>query len=85
MTVVAVISMGLVALVVIATIEVALLMFVSTIGISIVGSSAMTAKLDKWLDKHLTAVELTIISVVIPSLDQLVRVSVLYMHTMKTA
>ena len=46
MTVVAV-SMGLVALVVVATIEVALLMFVPTIGITIVGSSAMTAKLDK--------------------------------------
>ena len=75
----------LVALVAVAITEVILLIFAGTVGTSIVGSSAMTAKLDKWLDKHLTAVELTIISVVIPSLDQLVRVSVLYMHTMKTA
>ena len=57
------------------------LLFVTTVGISV--SSAMTAKLDKWLDKHLTLVELTKISVEIPSLDQLVRVSVLCMKQYK--
>lgn len=44
---------------------------------SIVVFSAITAKVDKWCDKHLTVVELSVIIVSIPSLDQLEKVSVL--------
>ena len=61
----------------VAVVAVVAVVSVATVGISIVMSSAITAKLDKWLDKHLTVVELTKISVSIPFLDQLVRVSVL--------
>ena len=73
--VVVVVAAAVVVLVVL--VAVTSLVLVVIVGISIVVSSAMTAKLDKWLDKHLTIVELTKISVEIPSLDQLENVPVL--------
>ena len=68
---------------VVAVVALVTVVSVATVGNSILVSSAMTAKLDKWLDKHLTIVELAKTSVIIPSLDQLVRVSVLCMHNKK--